>query len=37
MAYLGQGVLVDDLLYGLDGSLIRQAVDAEQMTLLVCV
>jgi glutamine amidotransferase len=34
MAYLGQGVLVDDLLYGLDGSLIRQAVDAEQMTLL---
>jgi glutamine amidotransferase len=34
MGYLGQPTLVDDLLYGRDGSLIRQAVSAEQMKLL---
>jgi glutamine amidotransferase len=31
---LGQPALLDDLLYGPDRSLIRQAVDTEQMTML---
>jgi glutamine amidotransferase len=32
-AYLGEPVLVEDLLYDADGALVRQAVDAELMSL----
>jgi glutamine amidotransferase len=34
VAYLGEPVALDDLLYRTDGSLVRQAVDSELMTLL---
>lgn len=34
LAYLGEPVLVNDLLYGADASLVRQAVDPELMSLL---
>lgn len=34
LAYLGEPVLVDHLLYGADASFIRQAVDPELMSLL---
>ena len=34
LAYLGQPVLLDDLLYETDGGLVRQAVDPQLMSLL---
>ena len=33
-AYLGEPVLIEDLLYGSDGALVRQVVDPELMSLL---
>lgn len=34
LAYLGQPVLLDEMLYGADGGLVRQAVDPQLMSLL---
>jgi glutamine amidotransferase len=34
LAYLGEPVLVDDVLYGAEAALVRQAVDPELMSLL---